>query len=160
MSIQYIIDGYNITNHPKFTNQLPRGSLDSRSLLVQLIKKKRLCGSYRNIAWVVFDGYPDTNMESFGDNNIKVIFSRRESADSRIKKIIELVSNPKNLIVVSDDKEISFFIKSCGARPMSVEEFLVAKDKVADKFGNLAEEGLTHAQMRKINDELKKLWLS
>lgn len=93
------------------------------------------------------------------DGNIKVIFSRNESADLRIKKIAELVSNPKNLIVVSDDKEISIFIKSCGAKSISVEEFLGSKDK-AGKLLPLSEEELTYSQMHKINEELKKLWLS
>lgn len=98
-------------------------------------------------------------MGPLDDGNIKVIFSRNESADLRIKKIAELVANPKNLIVVSDDKEISFFIKSCGAKSISVEEFLGSKDK-AGKLSVLSEEELTYSQMHKINEELKKLWLS
>jgi len=125
-----------------------------------LIKLKKLCGSLNNRVWVIFDGYQDRSTDNLDEPNFKVIYSRGESADNRIKKIIELTSNPKNVKVVSDDKEIKFFVKSCKARSVSVEEFLCVKDKLASKEAALLKPEITYSQMHKINEELKKIWLS
>jgi len=160
MSLQYIIDGYNVTNHPEFRKQLPKFSSDSRVALIQLIKLKKLCGSSNNSVWVIFDGYQDASIDNLDEFNLKVIYSRKESADDRIKKIIERISNPKNVIVISDDKEIKFFVKSCKAKSVSVQNFLCAKNKMAEKAAALVEPEITYSQMHKINEELKKIWLS
>ncbi len=89
-----------------------------------------------------------------------VIFSRVESADERIKKLLELIPNPKNVVVVSDDKEIIFFAKSCGAKSQSVEGFLSFQDKERSARAGAPVPEITYTQMHKINEELKKLWLS
>ena len=126
MSLQYVIDGYNITHHPEFSNNIPKSNNDSRLALVYLIHKKKLCGSQNNKVWVVFDGFPDQSNLDLNCANIEVVFSRRESADDRIKKIIEKSSNPKCLVVVSDDKEIIFYAKGFNARVLSVRAFIQA----------------------------------
>lgn len=89
-----------------------------------------------------------------------VVFSRSESADRRIKKLIELIPNPKNVIVVSDDKEVKFFAKSCRASTESVEDFLSAQKKLARKVARAPEAEISYTQMHKINEELKKIWLA
>ena len=130
MSLQYIIDGYNITNHPKFIKLIPKKQTDSRVALIQLIRQKKSASSPNNKFWIVFDGYPGQDLDNAGKGNIMVIFSRRESADERIKKLVELIPNPKNVVVVSDDKEIGFFAKSCRAKLESVEDFISFQDKL------------------------------
>jgi len=89
-----------------------------------------------------------------------VIFSQAESADERIKKLLGLIPNPKNVVVVSDDKEIVFFAKACRAKSESVETFLSFQDKLARIKNELPEQEITYSQMHKINEELKKLWLA
>jgi len=89
-----------------------------------------------------------------------VIFSRRESADERIKRLIELIPDPKNVVVVSDDKEIRFFAKSCKAKAESAEDFLSFQDKLLRARSAIPEAEISYAQMHKINEELRKLWLS
>jgi len=160
MSLQFIIDGYNVTNHPSFRRQIPKRHLDSRLALIQLIKQKKSASSLHNKFWVVFDGYPDQALDEAGKGNIMVIFSQAESADERIKKLLGLIPNPKNAVVVSDDKEIVFFAKACRAKPESVETFLSFQDKLARIRNELPEQEITYSQMRKINEELKKLWLA
>lgn len=160
MSLQYIIDGYNVTNHPQFRKQLPKQSLDSRVALIQLIKIKNLCGSPNNSVWVIFDGFQDSTIHNLDEANLKVLYSRRESADERIKKIIELSSNPRNVIVVSDDKEIKFFVKAAKAKSISVDEFLCVKKRLEEKKAALIEPEISYSQKHKINEELKKIWLS
>ena len=159
MSLQYIIDGYNITNHPKFAEQIPKRFSDSRSALIQLIKTKK-SSSPRHKFWVVFDGYPGESLDNQDKGNIMVIFSKAESADERIKKLVELIPHPKNVVVVSDDKEIRLFAKSCRAKAESVEEFLSFQDKLSHKGAGAPEPEISYTQMHKINEELRKLWLS
>ena len=159
MSLQYIIDGCNITHQPNFIKKIPKKTSDSRVALVEFIRIRRPCGSENNKVWLVFDGYPDLALDNLDKSNLNIIFSRNQSADERIKKLLELSDNPKNVIVVSDDKEIIFFARDCRARTISVEEFI--RDKSETKRGNLIsdEAKVTFSAMHKINEELKKLWL-
>ncbi len=153
MSLHYIIDGYNITNHPRFTH-----NNSSATALVEFIVENKLCGSSRNTVAVVFDGYPDKSYEQ-ADTGVKVVFSREDSADGRIKEILETSGVAASTVVVSDDKEIKFFAKACGAKAISVEEFIPSKEKKQLKNSDLTKPELNYTQMHKINEELKKLWL-
>jgi len=160
MSLQYVIDGYNLINHPVFKEQANKKIKDRRFALLELIRTKRLCGSSKNKITVVFDGYPglgDSQGLSEGGPKIGVIFSRKETADERIKKMVENSGNPRNTVVVSDDKEVKFFAGSLGAGTISVGEFIGQEESGREKEALKAE--LTYAQMHLINKELRKLWL-
>lgn len=67
-------------------------------------------------------------------------------------------------MVVSDDKEIMFFAKIYGAKPMAVEEFIspVSKHR-ADSINNSPEndskQELNYSQIDEINKELRRIWL-
>ena len=75
--------------------------------------------------------------------------------------MVEASGNPKNVIVVSDDKEIKFFTKAIGAKVVSVEEFMGSKEKLKQKKEqeDTLKLELTYSQMHKINQELRKIWL-
>ena len=120
---------------------------------------ERLCGSENNRVWVVFDGYSDSSLDNLKGNNLNIIFSCNQSADERIKKILELSDNAKNVVVVSDDKEIIFFAKGFRARAMSVEEFIENGIKPKMIRRDLGESKIGFNAMQKINEELRKLWL-
>jgi predicted RNA-binding protein with PIN domain len=166
MSLQFIIDGYNIINHPQFIPENRRAIKDPRISLLELIKYKRLCGSPKNRVSVVFDGYPKIQDSAIGDANIKVVYSGGDSADTKIKTMLENSRNIKNTVVVSDDKEIKFFAKSLGAKIKATEEFIKPKTKSLgvdnrkkqprDEFFDYE---LTYTQRSKINEELRKIWL-
>ncbi len=168
MSLTYIIDGCNLTSHVRFPRS-NKNSKDSRRALLELIKIKRLAGSPRNKITVVFDGYPNLSSKNLDEFDINVIFSRKETADARIKQIVQTQGNPRNVVVVSDDKQIKFFIKSAGARSMGVEEFIQPASKQAGRIGSkkklqdeerdLIKTELSYTQMDKINQELKAIWL-
>ena len=159
MSLQYVIDGCNITHHLKFIENSPKKYSDSRANLIELIRLERLCGSENNRVWVVFDGYSDSSLDNLKGNNLNIIFSCNQSADERIKKILELSDNAKNVVVVSDDKEIIFFAKGYRARAMSVEEFIENGIKPKMVRRDLGESKIGFNAMQKINEELRKLWL-
>lgn len=133
---------------------------------MELIRTKKLTGSRRNKVIVVFDGYPEYSQLKEIGPDIDVVFSRKVSADQRIKELVENCENAKNTIVVSDDKEIKFYVKSSGARAISVEEFIGpaksrhSKDKETRSLeDDLLKQGLSYSQMHKLNQELKKIWL-
>lgn len=107
---------------------------------------------------MVFDGYVESLADKRDKTDIHIIFSKRETADECIKKMAEESGNAKNTVVVSDDKEIRFFVRSIGAKAMGVEEFIGGKEK-SSRNNVLLKPELTYAQMHKINQELKKIWL-
>lgn len=163
MSLEYVIDGYNVINHPAFSRYSSKKIHDKRKALVNLIKTSRLTGSLNNKIIVVFDGYPSSQ----GDDCLKtdsepvcVIFSRDESADDKIKRIVESCPNPKIVIVVSDDKQIQLIVKALNAGVMGVEEFICGKEKLKKNYADDEPKAkLNYSQMHQINAELEKLWL-
>jgi hypothetical protein len=157
MSLQYIIDGCNVTHNPSFTKNIPKRPVDSRVFLIELIRSRNLCAN-KSLIWLVFDGYPDKELENLEKEHFRIIFSYKQSADEKIKRILELTANPKNTIVVSDDKEVSSFARIMHAKAVSIEVFM--RDSRVKRKGVLLEETrLNYSQMHKINDELKRLWL-
>jgi predicted RNA-binding protein with PIN domain len=157
MSLQFIIDGYNVINHPAFKRQNLGKTKDQRSSLLEFISSKKPCGSPKNKVIVVFDGFPGRHSQEPACG-IRVVFSGEGSADDKIRMMLEASVNPKNTVVVSDDKEVRLAAKLFGARPVAVEEFSASKADRQRK-GEEAFKELSYSQMHKINQELKKLWL-
>lgn len=168
MSLQYIIDGYNIINHPLFA-RLNKKTENKESALLSFIRINKICGKSRNKVLVVFDGYNDLLQKRFDKNDMDVIFSRKETADERIKNIVETAHNPKNIVVVSDDKEILFFAGQAGAQLLGAQDFLFRAHSVRrleagrqKKTGGKSEDPepkISYSAMHKINQELRKVWL-
>jgi len=159
MSLQYIIDGYNIINHPEFTPRR-RSSLSIQSALLDFILSNRLTGSAKNKVIVVFDGYPaPITCKKGGD--ISVIFSRIISADEKIKRMVEESAGRGSIIVVTDDAEIKFAVRALGARVQAIAEFTGSKARrERPAAGKEQPKDLpTYTQMQRINEELRKLWL-
>lgn len=164
MSLHYIIDGYNIINNRLFA--VNRKKMRPVQLeFLDLIKDNRLCGSAKNQVTVVFDGYSAEFEPKCARSGIKVVFSKEETADEIIKRIIDVSVDLRNIIVVSDDKEISCFAKYAGCKTMNACEFMekpaaAAEKKKADiNEKNLSKQDLNYGQINKINEELKKIWL-
>lgn len=162
MSLQYIIDGYNVIRHSSFS--FPKKIKDERLALIEFIRANRLCGSPKNKIIIVFDGNPNVSGQDKIISGVNVVFTKKETADDYIKRLIESETNPKNTVVVSDDKEIKFFVKSVGGLSMGVEEFINHKEKLNQARRKDAEAlalkpELNYSQIYKINQELKKVWL-
>lgn len=94
------------------------------------------------------------------EGNAEVLFSRSQSADERIAGLVDSSSQRKNLVVVSDDKQVKFQAKAAGAGYMSVEDFFRAKErrKGGARPQDLKPE-ISCSQMHRINQELRGLWL-
>jgi len=98
MSLRYIIDGNNVLHHPDLAS--PRQGRDPRFALVDFILRHKLTGSRNNKVILVFDGYPPTTTRSESPENTEIIFSRRETADQTIKRLLEKSATVKNILVI------------------------------------------------------------
>ncbi|MDD5154986.1 MAG: NYN domain-containing protein [Candidatus Omnitrophica bacterium] len=169
MSLQYVIDGYNLINHPLFSPAGKR-SRDPRFSLLEFIRTQRPCGSLKNKVIVVFDGYPPAiSRDSYSCLDIEVIFSGDISADDKIERMLQKAADCRSIVVVSDDREIKFFAKSHRAKAKGIEEFISAahpgisgsmrKGKLKTKKTEPMKPELSYMQVSKINKELESLWL-
>jgi len=82
-------------------------------------------------------------------------------ADEVIKKLVEESGQPRNIIVVSDDKGIQAAVRFLNANISSVEEFICGKknSRGPDPEAQDGENKISYSQMQVINAELKRKWL-
>lgn len=158
MSVHYIIDGYNVIKQVPYLNE--KKLKEARDNFISFLEIHRPQGSIRNEVTVVFDG---KNQESSPTNikSIRVIFTNDETADDRIKMMVKRASNRKRIIVITDDKEIKFFVRNLGAKPVSVKKFL---SKVKAKPFRLPSGGkgkleLASEEAQNITKELQRIWI-
>ncbi len=159
MSLQYIIDGYNVIRHPEFPLSRSKDPAPCAVLLKQ-IKLRRLCGSPKNRIIIVLDGYAPGEEGCARNDIAQIIFSGDETADERIKKILEKPGNPADIVVVSDDREIRFFARASGARVLGVEEFISPHRAPVNGKKEILKPELTNEQVSRINRELEERWLN
>lgn len=171
MSLHFLIDGYNVIKQVDSLKDM-RSLRNARMSLVKIIQGKRLLKGRGNQVTIVFDGRDDFNLsgaltENRGRNPIKIIFSKGESADETIKRMLDGSANPRQSVVVTDDKAIIFFSRSLGATAMPVCEFLGQEEKQLNKRlpkqrrqknAELLKIELTHQQQESINQELRRIW--
>lgn len=163
MSLFYIVDGYNVIRQ---TPALDKGCLrETRVRLFSFIENERPQGSLKNRLAVVFDGASDV----FGckeNYSFEIVFSRGNSADERIVEMVSAFPNPKNIVVVTNDKELASAARRQGARIMSTSDFLgrkMRKKGVAatstERASSEVKAELNIVEREKITEELKKIWL-
>jgi hypothetical protein len=161
MSLQYIIDAYNIINHPCFKPRRKRTTA-VQIILADFIKSNKLCGSRKNRGILVFDGYPPHGESMPEEENLVCVFSRQVEADEVIKRIVEKSTRRGNIVVVSDDKQVRSCARLLKARISTVEEFILGSKRARDEDSRLREKEeskITYSQMEAINAELKERWL-
>lgn len=160
MAIHYIIDGYNVLKQIAYLSgkKLRRG----REELIKHIEIYRPQGSIKNKVTIVFDGSPDVvPIKQRKSLVAEVIFTRGKTADERILKMIERSSNPKRMIVVTDDKELQFGAKALNANAVAVKDFIERSKRKGGKVHPKAYEKppLGSEVNQEILEELKKVWL-
>lgn len=158
MSLAYILDGYNIIKQiPAFAfKNLQSG----RESLVSLIEIYRPQGSRKNSVTIVFDGKPGI-ISPQNPTSVKIIFAASESADDRIRRLVEASSRRKQIVVVTDDRELGFSLRALNAGVLGVKEFLARTKKDKAEASARQDEGknIPQALMYQITDELEKIWL-
>src|SRR5512138_1212080 len=108
MSLHFIVDGYNVMRR---SGAFETGSLETqRQAFLGWIESARPQGSVQNGVTVVFDGQEGGGIfETPGGT--RVVFTSGTSADERIKEMVEAAPGPRNIVVVSDDKEIVCYVR-------------------------------------------------
>lgn len=179
MSLHFVIDGYNLIKQARIPNRInglaplainPEQGLrvnleDSRAALIRFLKIYRPQGSKGNQVTVVFDGkennYPAGQISGaiYQYSGIRVIFSQGECADDKIKELVQHSKNPKNIVVVTNDREIRDFVKQLKAQVKTIEEFLVKFNSSKTKEIPDAKIILSPVETARITEEMKKIWL-
>jgi predicted RNA-binding protein with PIN domain len=161
MSISYIVDGYNVIKGAAPYCDLPLRQ--ARERFFSFLETMRPHGSLRNRLIVVFDG----SSQVFGcmdHRSFEIIFTSGESADEKIKEMVCADKNPKNIVVVTNDRDLGYSVRRQGARIMSCAEFLklsgvVKKVRQAAAKELDAKNILNIVQREKITEECRKIWL-
>jgi predicted RNA-binding protein with PIN domain len=166
MSIHYLLDGYNVIHQiPSALNQAKLE--DRRYSLVRFIEQHRPQGSVNNPVTIVFDGSDDV-FGGMSSSAAKIIFSQGGSADDEIKKIVSRAQNAKEIVVVSDDRDIQYAVRALGAKICAVREFLKKERgpqgngrKKDPRDGRLAdqEKYISKTDESKITSEFSRIWL-
>ncbi|MCK5580228.1 MAG: NYN domain-containing protein [Candidatus Omnitrophica bacterium] len=161
MAVSFIIDGYNVIK--RIPELADRTLEDGRSSLIHFLEIHRPQGSLKNDVIVVFDGRSDVwgpQKASF----VKVFFTSDETADEKIKRMVDGHPNKKSVVVVTEDREIQYYVRASGAKVLGVYEFL---DKAGEKgFPAAGKKGFSQEHKNvsknveaKINAEMEKIWL-
>ncbi|UCG35411.1 MAG: NYN domain-containing protein [Candidatus Omnitrophota bacterium] len=145
----YIIDGFNVIH------KIPtlKSSSNPWQDLISYIKQKKLTGSKNNKVCIVFDGSPRT--DALRERQFQILFSCERDADDVIKERIQKAKNKRQIVLVSDDREIRDFAKAQGANLLSVADFL----KVKQKQKKEPSKDISYSLQREITEELRKIWL-
>ena len=160
MALHYILDGYNITH--KLTS-LQVGSIQqSRDRLLRYIHTKHPQGSLKNKVTIVFDGSNEVLDYPQDTHPIDVVFTHNISADDHIIQIVKNSTNPKIIVVVSDDKEVQNRALLLDAKVIGVKEFLKPYKSETNKVvaerkprSNKTDKiSLTITELREIENEL------
>jgi len=113
---------------------------DQRRYLVGFIETNKPQGSLNNSVTVVFDGSLDVYGGAAASSSVNIVFSKGESADDKIKSMVAQAQNMKNIVVVTDDRDIQYAVRALGAKVRGVSAFL-------RKRGAATKKAVTDAQL-------------
>ena len=154
--MKYIIDGYNVIH--KIEQLRGKRLRSQREGLIRFLEMAQATNGKLKDLTVVFDGQSDVFAPDMR-SPIKVIFTKGNSADKKIKRMLESSSFARDIAVVSDDREISFYARTLRAKKISVAQFLkVASASFIEQKNHSFK--LDEIEAEKINRELEKVWLT
>ena len=157
-----MIDGYNLIKRTPAWASIKLE--DGRQALVTFIEHQRPQGSARNQVTVVFDGKP--GMYGFPVvGEVSVVFTEYETADDLIKYKVEEAHNKKEIVVVTDDKQLMLYVRALGAGVMTVRDFIDKADssaRVIKDHGKSAQKPkvITPSFEHTVNQEFEKIWIT
>lgn len=155
--VWYIIDGYNLIN--KIEEIQAKELKKKREYLINLLINKMPHG--KNKITIIFDGKYEiysSNKQNLKEYGIEVIFTNFETADDKIKKLVERSNNPKEIIVITDDREIQYYVRYYGCKIVTAVDFL---NKLKPKPNNnqpSENKTLSIEEEDNINKEIKKMY--
>ena len=152
MSLHYYIDAYNLLHSTDRWDDIPRSA--RREYFLEALEKEGLTGSAHNSVTVVFDGH-GPRLGAVKLSFVRVFFSGDKDADTVIKEQVEESPNPRNAVVVTNDRSIQKFVKGAGAKVVSCEEFLHVRASRKTRRGS---EKPDPSSTSALNAELSRLW--
>jgi predicted RNA-binding protein with PIN domain len=153
-----LIDGYNLI---KRSSTLAQKKLeDGRQSLISFVERSRPQGSDRNKVTIIFDGKPGM----YGlpvTTEVRVFFTEYESADDKIKALVEDAANKKELVVVTDDRDLMLSVRKLGANVMSNADFIGKADQSRKARPGPSEKPkvISSTFEYQINQEFEKIWI-
>ena len=119
----YIIDGYNLLHAiPTLKKLLSHDAFQAREQLVQFVSRLTFRRKFR--CTIVFDGaQPSSPHPSSTRSPVHIVFSHPNSADIKIRSMIEASKNRTQLVVISSDHEILKFAKVCSCATFTSRSF-------------------------------------
>ncbi len=161
----WIVDGYNvIRNNPELRAAEKEGLESGRETLLALARLL-LAARPRDRVLLVFDGparpagdgSPDAGAPPAG--RVAVLFSAGRSADDLIREYVEASDYPRQVTVVSGDREITRVARRRKCRVEEAEAF-VSRVRVREaRRRSAAAERLSPEAKGKIEAELRWHWL-
>lgn len=151
----YLIDGFNLFHKIRAIADSPTPRRD----LVNYIRRNNLTGSRNNRVTIVFDGFETAELSR--DPEFEIVFSENRTADDIIKDLIAASRNKRDLIVVSDDREILARAHAEGATLCRTREFIAARPKKRKTRAQKSDDDrdLSPSTMMDITEELEKKWI-
>jgi predicted RNA-binding protein with PIN domain len=134
----WIIDAYNLLfRFPDLREKIRTDLESARNELVRRVER-HAAGTKAKYC-LVFDGGHPAPIKT-GNPRVSIVFSSiKQTADNRIKQILDEMKRGQEAIVVSSDLEVSGYARTCGAAVRSSHEFaelITVPDRpaVADKY--------------------------
>jgi len=150
--LAYIIDGFNLIYQIKGLKAL----INPHIGLIDYIRNNKLSGSYNNQVVIVFDGAP--NLEAIQRRGkFELLFSNQGSADDLIVNRIRKIKNKKQVVMVSNDRQLRDLVRSLGAGVCWVKDFIFSKKRIVEKEEN--EKDISPELKDEITQEMRKIWL-
>jgi predicted RNA-binding protein with PIN domain len=148
MSQHYVVDGYNLLYA---LAEMPAGSWeDKRKALLEQLLTRRPHGANR--LTVVFD-----SRQGFGNREMhqtaEIIYTAGETADEWITAYVRKTSQPRSVVVVTDDRGLQAMIRGTGAKSLGAKDFWARASTVRSQPSQSTDD------FKNITEEFKKKWL-
>ncbi len=153
MEPEIIIDGYNLIHRtPELRRWVDTDLEKARNGLIFRLREFSR-GKHIRVT-VVFDGNFVGQPSSAVQGNLEIRYAMPpRDADSEIKLLLQKRSNTQNITVVSSDKSVRDFARSCRANTVSSEEFARKYLAIENKFGQ--ESGRTSMSKEELEEWLR-----
>ncbi len=144
----YLLDGNNLIGLVRRTSR--PSEEDRRALCAELAGRLR---NTRARVSIFFDGPSGSRSSSLG--SLTVRFASGESADDAIVREVSAARAPREMVVVTGDRELARRVRGAGARAVSPPEFFERFGTRHSPSGSGEREGLVdvEAWMRYFEDE-------
>ncbi len=149
----YLIDGNNVIG--RFGQLDPNAHKSRKRLIGELATFVK---ATRQKVRVVFDGAQDPEFpEGTRMKSVHISYAKSGSdADQRIKDIVRRSTSPRDIVVVSSDRDIVSFVSARGAKTMGSQDFRHELDKAREK---LSMSDKTHLSQKIDVDEWMEFFL-